>query len=801
MPTSQLPSRRFQLKPSMELTGAMAMSKWFEEKVGHLVREAPRLSTSTQQGPKSVEELSAELESQAKRVSGPSSATELVQKWAEKIDSNQGLFLVGGEGSSSLSFFEALLKSRALELLLEACARVPSLRTDLSPGGEGEGQLQQPLQSLMNRVLLPGSLSIWPGLLEVLVGVDEKSRCASWAKRFLIILKRQWEREGVQTSLRALDRKLTTVVSKPAPVEDAEHRAAVLRNSYSGERVSKSGIRAALARDKLNRLVLEAGRLQGRAELLCETCACLEAAENIGTNRLPEVQSLLHEADEMLSALDDGVKELCSEQETLRGTLHEVGVKIKGQKAELQETVDSFGQKRARLQEEKASLLLRLEEVNMQIAQMDEALLAFDNSSKQLDGQLRDATHHYEGLIIGSFNKQKQLADEKLRAVACKACAHTGVDIVSSEERRRKTEIGVQLRRRRAELRRTCAAYLHQERLRMEAIAECAAGREAATSSSAPAQVQEPYEAARTMLQRCLPLLAGDPSSSPGGEASRAAAPVAPLEVTVALEMAAKKAPPEDALSFFAEEFAQGQICVDCSSPDADWASVSYGTYLCLDCAGRHRGLGVHLSFVRSTTMDIWTVDQLRRMQLGGSRRFQDFLRSYPKLSGDPHTAGAVVSRYSSRAACFYRQLLDALCQGADARSLAPPSAEEGHLPAGDSPTKRVGEGFTSEEDGDAVIGSLEEEQLAFEATFTRLMNPEPPPAILADMEPLGTEEQQVVASPELDASPELLAEVAAGHEEEGDAIPELSEVSPKDVPSGNTGSHSEEAAAEDETW
>lgn len=34
------------------------------------------------------------------------------------------------------------------------------------------------------------------------------------------------------------------------------------------------------------------------------------------------------------------------------------------------------------------------------------------------------------------------------------------------------------------------------------------------------------------------------------------------------------------------EEFAKGQSCIDCGLPDADWASLSCGAYLCVDCAG-----------------------------------------------------------------------------------------------------------------------------------------------------------------------------------------------------------------------
>lgn len=95
-------------------------------------------------------------------------------------------------------------------------------------------------------------------------------------------------------------------------------------------------------------------------------------------------------------------------------------------------------------------------------------------------------------------------------------------------------------------------------------------------------------------------------------------------------------------------------MCFDCGSRNPTWISLTHAIYVCLTCSGKHRRLGTHLSFVRSTEMDKIYPEQLFRMELGGNRRAHDFLREH----------GADLSQpldYHGKLAAKHRQMLDRL--------------------------------------------------------------------------------------------------------------------------------------------
>ncbi|CAM9879702.1 unnamed protein product, partial [Chrysoparadoxa australica] len=60
--------------------------------------------------------------------------------------------------------------------------------------------------------------------------------------------------------------------------------------------------------------------------------------------------------------------------------------------------------------------------------------------------------------------------------------------------------------------------------------------------------------------------------------------------------------------------------CADCGAREPTWASSNLGIFLCTQCSGCHRGLGVHISVVLSCQLDRWESAQVHRMTLVGNK-------------------------------------------------------------------------------------------------------------------------------------------------------------------------------------
>lgn len=65
----------------------------------------------------------------------------------------------------------------------------------------------------------------------------------------------------------------------------------------------------------------------------------------------------------------------------------------------------------------------------------------------------------------------------------------------------------------------------------------------------------------------------------------------------------------------------ENKQCADCHGPAPRWASTNLGCFLCIGCSGLHRKIGVHISVVRSVTLDTWTPQQVAHFrQLGNAK-------------------------------------------------------------------------------------------------------------------------------------------------------------------------------------
>ncbi|POR34450.1 Uncharacterized protein TPAR_05387, partial [Tolypocladium paradoxum] len=64
------------------------------------------------------------------------------------------------------------------------------------------------------------------------------------------------------------------------------------------------------------------------------------------------------------------------------------------------------------------------------------------------------------------------------------------------------------------------------------------------------------------------------------------------------------------------------KVCADCKrNKHPRWASWNLGIFVCIRCSGIHRGMGTHVSRVKSVDLDSWTDEQLQSILSWGNAR------------------------------------------------------------------------------------------------------------------------------------------------------------------------------------
>lgn len=87
---------------------------------------------------------------------------------------------------------------------------------------------------------------------------------------------------------------------------------------------------------------------------------------------------------------------------------------------------------------------------------------------------------------------------------------------------------------------------------------------------------------------------------------------------------------------------AGNERCADCNTEGPEWASVSFGVFLCTVCASVHRQLGAHISRIKSIKLDNWEDSQIAAMKDMGNRASKQIFEKYVPIyfrkpkPGDP---------------------------------------------------------------------------------------------------------------------------------------------------------------------
>ena len=95
-------------------------------------------------------------------------------------------------------------------------------------------------------------------------------------------------------------------------------------------------------------------------------------------------------------------------------------------------------------------------------------------------------------------------------------------------------------------------------------------------------------------------------------------------------------------------KYASNKHCADCNSKDNSWCSVNIGVFLCIHCAQLHRGIGTHISKVKSCSGTyLWHPDEIERMKALGNYEATKKYGGF-RNDGKPPTKKWITDKYSN---------------------------------------------------------------------------------------------------------------------------------------------------------
>ncbi|KAG7670898.1 hypothetical protein Ndes2526A_g01319 [Nannochloris sp. 'desiccata'] len=164
----------------------------------------------------------------------------------------------------------------------------------------------------------------------------------------------------------------------------------------------------------------------------------------------------------------------------------------------------------------------------------------------------------------------------------------------------------------------------------------------------------------------------------------------------------------------------ENALCADCGVPGAGhrptWASISLGVFMCMRCAGVHRGLGVHVSQVRSCSLDSWLAPQIEFMaSCGGNLRANQYWEARLPEGKKPPVATLADLDNFLRRKYTDKEFVDLVDQdskdsvgGQGEVSKWPPSADEVEYSIMDAELKKILEEMLPENEREAAVKARE---------------------------------------------------------------------------------------------